>query len=312
MIIFILRRWVPAKTASSGILLASLVGSFACPLLLFLPACVILSSLLSLYGYAHVDALQRSQQMKIQQLDCSEAEIMLRGRKWTRTGPSSNRPKNKTALLMQIKRCFPWRRPLTSLGPPEDAVVCACHRCAGCTRTKSTRTELLNLCQSQFGAIRRMYHELREKDAVLQNVEDPNMRAELEREFEEESASTKRHTICVVRLIGKLFVKKMITLTILCEGFMNRVLYVVTRVGNGESLKKIAGNFCAVRSYTYNSHTIAGLGLKGTRVYVKKLWLRWTPTGPAVLLPCTPLQSYYLDLRLLSLESPLPDAPTFS
>ncbi|XP_003367779.1 conserved hypothetical protein [Trichinella spiralis] len=78
-----------------------------------------------------------------------------------------------------IKRCFPWRRPLTSLGPPEDAVVCACHRCAGCTRTKSTRTELLNLCQSQFGAIRRMYHELREKDAVLQNVEDPNMRAEL-------------------------------------------------------------------------------------------------------------------------------------
>ncbi|KRY02279.1 hypothetical protein T01_13714, partial [Trichinella spiralis] len=53
----------------------------------------------------------------------------------------------------------------------------------------------LNLCQSLFGAIRRMYHELREKEAVLQNVEDPNMRAELEREFEEESASTKRHTI---------------------------------------------------------------------------------------------------------------------
>ncbi|XP_003365983.1 putative archaea-specific Superfamily II helicase [Trichinella spiralis] len=77
---------------------------------------------------------------------------------------------------MLIKRCFPWRRPLTTLGPPEDAVVCACHRCAGCTRTKSTRTELLNLCQSLFGAIRRMYHELREKDAVLQNVEDPNIR----------------------------------------------------------------------------------------------------------------------------------------
>ncbi|KRY24610.1 hypothetical protein T01_2935 [Trichinella spiralis] len=53
-----------------------------------------------------------------------------------------------------------------------------------------------------FGAIRRMYHELREKDAVLQNVDDPNMRAELEREFEEESASTKRHTIGVMRLIG--------------------------------------------------------------------------------------------------------------
>ncbi|XP_003366613.1 conserved hypothetical protein [Trichinella spiralis] len=94
---------------------------------------------------------------------------------------------------------------------------------------KSTRTEFLNLCQSQFGAIRRMYHELREKDAVSQNVEDPNMRAELEREFEEQSASTKRHTIGVMRLIGKLFVWKMITLTIHCEAFMNRVLYVVTR-----------------------------------------------------------------------------------
>ncbi|XP_003372200.1 hypothetical protein Tsp_11225 [Trichinella spiralis] len=71
--------------------------------------------------------------------------------------------------------------------------------------TKSTRTELLNLCQSQFGGIRRMYHELREKEAALQNVEDLNMRAELEAEFEEESASTNRHTIGVMRLIGKLF-----------------------------------------------------------------------------------------------------------
>ncbi|XP_003366895.1 putative transposase, IS630 family [Trichinella spiralis] len=43
------------------------------------------------------------------------------------------------------------------------------------------------------------------------------------------------------------------------------------RVGNGESLKKIAGNFCADRSYTYNWHTIAGLGLKGTRVFLKTL-----------------------------------------
>ncbi|KAL1238113.1 GTP-binding protein [Trichinella spiralis] len=43
---------------------------------------------------------------------------------------------------------------------------------------KSTRTELLNLGQSQFGAIRRMYHELREKEAALQNVEDPHMRAD--------------------------------------------------------------------------------------------------------------------------------------
>ncbi|KRY25336.1 hypothetical protein T01_15249 [Trichinella spiralis] len=95
--------------------------------------------------------------------------------------------------------------------------------------TKSTRTELLNLCQSQFGAIRRMYHELREKEEALQNVEDPHMRAELENEFDEESAPTKRPTMDVMRLIGKLFVWKMITLTILCESFMNRVLYVVTR-----------------------------------------------------------------------------------
>ncbi|KRX39104.1 hypothetical protein T09_2826 [Trichinella sp. T9] len=42
---------------------------------------VILSSLLSPYVYAHMDALQRSQQMKIQQLDSSEAEIILCGRK---------------------------------------------------------------------------------------------------------------------------------------------------------------------------------------------------------------------------------------
>ncbi|KRX66191.1 hypothetical protein T09_5142 [Trichinella sp. T9] len=54
------------------------------------------------------------------------------------------------------------------------------------------------------------------------------MRKELESEFEEESASTKRHTIGVMRLIGKLFLWNMTTLTILCEGLMNRVLYVVT------------------------------------------------------------------------------------
>ncbi|KRY43688.1 hypothetical protein T03_399 [Trichinella britovi] len=41
----------------------------------------------------------------------------------------------------------------------------------------------------------RMYHELLEKEAALQNVEDPHMRAELESEFEEESASTKRFSI---------------------------------------------------------------------------------------------------------------------
>ncbi|KRY26350.1 hypothetical protein T01_5801, partial [Trichinella spiralis] len=94
--------------------------------------------------------------------------------------------------------------------------------------SKSTRTELLNLCHSLFVAFRRVYHELLEKDAALQNVEDPHMRAELESKFEEESASTKRHTIGVMGLIGKLFVWKMITLIILCEGFMIRVLYVVT------------------------------------------------------------------------------------
>ncbi|KRX51627.1 hypothetical protein T09_778 [Trichinella sp. T9] len=93
---------------------------------------------------------------------------------------------------------------------------------------KSTSTQLLNLCQSQFCSIRRIYHELREKEQALENVEHPHLRAELEAEFEEESASTKRHTIGVMRLIGKLFLWKMITLTILCEGLMNRVLYVVT------------------------------------------------------------------------------------
>ncbi|KRY25839.1 hypothetical protein T01_11404 [Trichinella spiralis] len=53
------------------------------------------------------------------------------------------------------------------------------------------------------------------------------MRAELEGEFEEQSASTKRHSIGVMRLIGKLFVWRMITLNIFCEGFMNRV-YTLT------------------------------------------------------------------------------------
>ncbi|KRY25382.1 hypothetical protein T03_11611 [Trichinella britovi] len=52
--------------------------------------------------------------MKIQQLDSSEAEIILCGRKWT---PSSNRLKSTTALLKLIKRFFPWRLPLTLLGP---------------------------------------------------------------------------------------------------------------------------------------------------------------------------------------------------
>ncbi|KRY27063.1 hypothetical protein T03_9137 [Trichinella britovi] len=43
---------------------------------------------------------------------------------------------------------------------------------------KSTSTQLLNLCQSQFCSIRRIYHELREKEETLQNVEDPHMRAQ--------------------------------------------------------------------------------------------------------------------------------------
>ncbi|KRX31383.1 hypothetical protein T05_14882 [Trichinella murrelli] len=51
------------------------------------------------------------------------------------------------------------------------------------------------------------------------------MRTQFLTEFEEESASTKRHTIGVMRLIGKLFLWKMITLTILCEGLMNRQLH---------------------------------------------------------------------------------------
>ncbi|KRY06243.1 hypothetical protein T12_1311 [Trichinella patagoniensis] len=54
----------------------------------------------------------------------------------------------------------------------------------------------------QFVAFRRVYHELLEKEAALQNVEDPHMRAELESEFEEESASTKR---CSLRCKWLLF-----------------------------------------------------------------------------------------------------------
>ncbi|XP_003366151.1 conserved hypothetical protein [Trichinella spiralis] len=92
------------------------------------------SSLLSTNVYAHVDALQRSQQMKIQRLDSSEAEIILRGRKWTRTGLYSS-------FYIRFQKS-------------NEEQNCP----------KSTRTELLNLCQSQFGSIRRMYHELREKE----------------------------------------------------------------------------------------------------------------------------------------------------
>ncbi|KRZ72152.1 Eukaryotic translation initiation factor 4 gamma 3, partial [Trichinella papuae] len=89
---------------------------------------------------------------------------------------------------------------------------------------KSTRAELLNLCQSQFGSIRRLYKELWGKQAALQEVEDPQRRAELESELEEESASTKRHTIGVMRLIGKLFVWKMITLTIVQQCLKNMLI----------------------------------------------------------------------------------------
>ncbi|KRZ15130.1 Eukaryotic translation initiation factor 4 gamma 3, partial [Trichinella zimbabwensis] len=89
---------------------------------------------------------------------------------------------------------------------------------------KSTRAELLNLCQSQFGSIRRLYKELWGKQAALQEVEDPQRRVELESELEEESASTKRHTLGVMRLIGKLFVWKMITLTIVQQCLKNMLI----------------------------------------------------------------------------------------
>ncbi|KRX77596.1 hypothetical protein T06_9509 [Trichinella sp. T6] len=39
--------------------------------------------------------------------------------------------------------------------------------------------------KSQFIAFRGVYHELLEKEAALQNVEDPLMRAELESDFGE-------------------------------------------------------------------------------------------------------------------------------
>ncbi|KRX15382.1 hypothetical protein T07_5416 [Trichinella nelsoni] len=73
--------------------------------------------------------------MKIEQLD----GIMLME---AHTGPSSNRPQSTTALLRLVKRCFPWRRPRTKLGPPTHGVVCACHRCAGSTQPKGLRGNL--------------------------------------------------------------------------------------------------------------------------------------------------------------------------
>ncbi|KRY24972.1 hypothetical protein T01_2877 [Trichinella spiralis] len=92
------------------------------------------SSLLSTNVYAHVDALQRSQQMKIQRLDSSEAEIILRGRKWTRSEIHS---------IGIMEKCEDFKQ------KSNEEQNCP----------KSTRIELLNLCQSQFGSIRRMYHE---------------------------------------------------------------------------------------------------------------------------------------------------------
>ncbi|KRZ47972.1 hypothetical protein T02_10263 [Trichinella nativa] len=50
---------------------------------------------------------------------------------------------------------------------------------------KSKTVPKLNLCQSQFVAFHGVYHELLEKEAALQNVEDPHMRAELECDFGE-------------------------------------------------------------------------------------------------------------------------------
>ncbi|KRX65428.1 hypothetical protein T09_7911 [Trichinella sp. T9] len=55
---------------------------------------------------------------------------------------------------------------------------------------------------SQFVAFHGVYHELLEKEAALQNVEDPHMRAELESDFGEQSASTKR---CSTRCKWLLF-----------------------------------------------------------------------------------------------------------
>ncbi|KRY29233.1 hypothetical protein T01_14105 [Trichinella spiralis] len=60
-----------------------------------------------------------------------------------------------------------------------------------------------------------------------------------------------------------------------------------------------------------NGWTAASPSGKSLEIFVQ-FWLRWGPTGQAVLLPRTPLQPYYLDIRLLSLESSLPDALNFS
>ncbi|XP_003366989.1 conserved hypothetical protein [Trichinella spiralis] len=52
------------------------------------------------------------------------------------------------------------------------------------------------------------------------------------REFEEECYCSKRHPIRIMGIILKLFLWRMITLTLLCEGVINRVLYVVIAHAN--------------------------------------------------------------------------------
>ncbi|KRZ89148.1 Eukaryotic translation initiation factor 4 gamma 3 [Trichinella sp. T8] len=89
---------------------------------------------------------------------------------------------------------------------------------------KNTRMELLNLCQLHFSSIRRVHCDLQERKELLKRVKDPNVRKELEAEFEDESAATKRHTIGVMRLIGKLFLWKMITLTIVQQCLMSMMI----------------------------------------------------------------------------------------
>ncbi|KRZ65031.1 hypothetical protein T08_14489 [Trichinella sp. T8] len=77
--------------------------------------------------------------MKIQQLDSSEAEIILCGRKWTRTGLTIEQSTEEYNCTLDADQALLSMETSTDfVRTPDDAVVCACHRCAGCTQSKGS------------------------------------------------------------------------------------------------------------------------------------------------------------------------------
>ncbi|KRX31740.1 hypothetical protein T05_2393 [Trichinella murrelli] len=129
-----------------------LLGNCACPLLLFLPARVILSSLLSTHTSQKRKLCSVAENGRVLDLRAVTSNIPANDNNAT---ASSNRLQSTTALLMLIKRCFPWKCPLTSMGPPDDAVVCACHRCSCCTQSKGSREidniGIIEKCEDVYG-----------------------------------------------------------------------------------------------------------------------------------------------------------------